>query len=91
MVQLVIIVFHGLNDHQGRYDYFAGRLNGEGFSVYLFDNCGHGRSDYVVDDYEKDLYVSEFTTLKLMKEVFIDAGIPWLEERIDIGIDLKPE
>jgi alpha-beta hydrolase superfamily lysophospholipase len=173
----VVIIVHGLNEHQGRYDYFAGRLNGEGFSVYRFDNRGHGRSDgaqsyiedfntyledadtvyelvkrenpelpifmlghsmggfiaagygvkypdklagqilsaaatnkmdafseleklslednpelklpnelgkfisrseYVVDDYEKDPYVSEFTTLKLMKIVFIDEGIPWL-------------
>jgi len=67
VVQLVIIVFHGLNHHQGRYDYFAGRLNGEGFSVYLFDNCGHGRSDYVVDDYEKDPYVSEFNNSNIIK------------------------
>ena len=40
------------------------------------------RSEYVVDDYEKDPYVSEFTTLKLMKVVFIDDGIPWLVENL---------
>ncbi len=178
----VVIIVHGLNEHQGRYDYVAGRLNGEGFSVYRFDNRGHGRSDgaqsyiedfntylddadtvfelvkeenpelpifmlghsmggfiaagygvkyphklngqilsaaatneldafseleemslednpemklpnelgkfvsrsdYVVDDYEKDPYVSEFTTLKLMKVVFIDDGIPWLVDNLD--------
>lgn len=178
----VLIIVHGLNEHQGRYDYFAGRLNGEGFSVYRFDNRGHGRSDgaqsyiedfntylkdadtvyelvknenpelpifmlghsmggfiaagygvkypgklegqilsaaatnkldafselealsladnpdlklpnelgelvsrsaYVVDDYKKDPYVSDFTTLKLMKVVFIDQGIAWLVSKLN--------
>ena len=178
----VIIIVHGLNEHQGRHDYLAGRLNGEGFSVYRFDNRGHGRSDgtqsyiedfntylddadtvyelaknenpelpifmlghsmggfiaaaygvkypnklrgqilsaaavttldemeelkelslednpdlklpnklgkyisrsdYVVDDYEKDPYVSDFTTLKLMKVVFMEEGVPWLNDNLD--------
>lgn len=41
----VVVFVHGLDEHQGRYDYLAGRFNGEGFSVYRFDNRGHGRSD----------------------------------------------
>ncbi len=176
----VIVFVHGLDEHQGRYDYPAGRFNGEGFSVYRFDNRGHGRSDgkqtyiddfntylkdadtvvdiakkenpelpifmlghsmggfiaaaygikfpdklngqilsggwtnttdafeeiqqlsleekpdmklpnelgnlisrseYVIDDYEKDPYVSEFTTLKLMKEM-LDNAIPWLVDNL---------
>ncbi|RCW48705.1 MULTISPECIES: alpha/beta hydrolase [unclassified Halanaerobium] len=176
----VVVFVHGLDEHQGRYDYHAGRFNGEGFSVYRFDNRGHGRSDgkqtyiddfntylkdadtvvdiakkenpdlpifmlghsmggfitaaygikhpnklngqilsgswtnttdafaeiqqlnleenpdmklpnelgnlisrseYVIDDYEKDPYVSEFTTLKLMKEM-LDNAIPWLVDNL---------
>ncbi len=52
----VIIVVHGLDEHQGRYDYAAGRLNGEGFSVYRFDNRGHGRSDGAL------AYIEDFNT-----------------------------
>jgi len=40
------------------------------------------RSEYVVDDYEKDPYVSDFTTLKLMK-VLMDEGIPWLVDHLE--------
>jgi len=54
--QAVVIIVHGLNEHQGRYDYFAGRLNGEGFSVYRFDNRGHGRSDGAQS------YIEDFNT-----------------------------
>ena len=54
--QAVVIIVHGLNEHQGRYDYAAGRLNGEGFSVYRFDNRGHGRSD------GKQSYIDDFNT-----------------------------
>lgn len=175
----VIIIVHGLNEHQGRYDYLAGRLNGENFSVYRFDNRGHGRSDgaqsyiedyntyfedldtvyelvkkenpelplfmighslggfislgygieypgkidgqiltapatnkvkkleelslednpemklpnqlaefisrseYVVDDYKKDPYVPDFMTLKLMKVLFVDQGVPWLLDNLN--------
>ncbi|PTX17364.1 Lysophospholipase, alpha-beta hydrolase superfamily [Halanaerobium congolense] len=52
----VLIIVHGLNGHQGRYDYLAGRLNGEGFSVYRFDNRGHGRSDGAQS------YIEDFNT-----------------------------
>ena len=50
----VIVIVHGLDEHQGRYDYLAGRFNGEGFSVYRFDNRGHGRSD------GKQAYLEDF-------------------------------
>ena len=52
----VIIIVHGLDEHQGRYDYAAGRLNGEAFSVYRFDNRGHGRSDGA------QAYIEDFNT-----------------------------
>ncbi len=40
----VIVIVHGLCEHSGRYDYVASKLNTFGYSVYRFDNRGHGRS-----------------------------------------------
>ena len=40
----VVVIVHGLCEHQGRYDYLTMRLNAQGFSVYRFDHRGHGRS-----------------------------------------------
>lgn len=41
----VIVIVHGLCEHQGRYDYLTMRLNAQGYSVYRFDHRGHGRSE----------------------------------------------
>lgn len=40
----VIIIVHGICEHSGRYDYVTAKLNSFGYSVYRFDNRGHGRS-----------------------------------------------
>jgi lysophospholipase len=40
-----LIVVHGLGDHAGRYDDFAGRMAGYGFSTYAMDLRGHGLSE----------------------------------------------
>jgi acylglycerol lipase len=40
-----VIIVHGLCEHAGRYDYVASRFNYFGYSVYRFDNRGHGLSD----------------------------------------------
>ena len=40
----VVVIVHGLCEHQGRYDYLTMRLNARGYSVYRFDHRGHGRS-----------------------------------------------
>ncbi|WP_300670162.1 alpha/beta hydrolase [Desulfoluna sp.] len=40
----VVVIVHGLAEHLGRYDGVAQELNASGFSVYRFDNQGHGRS-----------------------------------------------
>lgn len=40
----IIVVVHGLCEHLGRYDYFTEKLNEAGYSVYRFDNRGHGKS-----------------------------------------------
>lgn len=41
----VIVIVHGLCEHQGRYDYLTARLNAQGYSVYRFDHRGHGKSE----------------------------------------------
>jgi alpha-beta hydrolase superfamily lysophospholipase len=40
----VVIVVHGLGEHAGRYETVARALNGWGFAVRGYDQCGHGES-----------------------------------------------
>lgn len=40
----VVVIVHGLCEHLGRYNYFTKRLNEAGYTVYRFDNRGHGKS-----------------------------------------------
>ncbi|XP_056170789.1 uncharacterized protein LOC130138979 [Syzygium oleosum] len=41
----LVILLHGLNEHSGRYNNFAKKLNVNGFKVYGMDWIGHGGSD----------------------------------------------
>ncbi|CAL4927010.1 unnamed protein product [Urochloa decumbens] len=41
----LVVVMHGLNEHSGRYDHLARRLNDIGVKVYGMDWTGHGGSD----------------------------------------------
>ncbi|WOL02608.1 monoglyceride lipase-like [Canna indica] len=41
----LVVVMHGLNEHSGRYDHFANKLNENGFKVCAVDWIGHGGSD----------------------------------------------
>ncbi len=40
----VVIIVHGLGEHAARYEHVARRLNGWGFAVRGYDQCGHGES-----------------------------------------------
>jgi alpha-beta hydrolase superfamily lysophospholipase len=40
----VMVIVHGLCEHSGRYDEVTASFNSRGFSVYRFDNRGHGKS-----------------------------------------------
>jgi acylglycerol lipase len=40
----LLVIVHGLAEHSGRYDYVARKFNENQFSVYRFDNRGHGKS-----------------------------------------------
>ncbi|EPS73873.1 hypothetical protein M569_00882 [Genlisea aurea] len=44
-VRGLVIILHGLNEHSGRYNDFAMKLNANGFKVYGMDWIGHGGSD----------------------------------------------
>ncbi len=41
----VVVIVHGLCEHQGRYDYFADALHAAGYGTYRFDHRGHGKSE----------------------------------------------
>lgn len=71
----VLVFVHGLDEHQGRYDYLAGRFNGEGYSVYRFDNRGHGRSD------GEQTYIEDFNT-------YLDDANTAVEIALDENPDL---
>ena len=53
----VIVIVHGLCEHQGRYDYVTDKLNSAGYSVYRFDHRGHGRSK------GKSVYYTDFNEI----------------------------
>lgn len=61
----VLIFVHGLNEHSGRYVNPVNFFSKKGYTLYLFDHRGHGRSDGLrsfIDDFDtylKDL--DEFT------------------------------
>lgn len=40
----IVVIVHGLCEHQGRYDYLVERFNAQGLGTYRFDHRGHGRS-----------------------------------------------
>ena len=44
-VHAVIILAHGLAEHSGRYEEFAGVFGDAGYATYAIDFPGHGRSD----------------------------------------------
>lgn len=47
----IVVIVHGLCEHQGRYDYFAEKLHAAGYGTYRFDHRGHGRSEGDVPNY----------------------------------------
>lgn len=40
----VVVLVHGLGEHAGRYERLAQWLTDRGFTVYGYDQCGHGES-----------------------------------------------
>lgn len=65
----VILISHGLAEHCHRYDYIANKLNTFGYSVYRYDQRGHGFSDgkrgYLAD--VNSLFDDANTMIELIK------------------------
>ncbi|XP_068660264.1 uncharacterized protein [Aristolochia californica] len=75
-VRGLVVLLHGLNEHSGRYDNFAKKLNANGYKVYGMDWIGHGGSDglhaYV---YSLDEAVSDMKQF-LEKVLAENPGLP---------------
>ena len=65
----VIVIVHGLCEHQGRYDYFAEKLHEVGIGTYRFDHRGHGRSE------GEETFYSDFNELLDDTNVVVDMAI----------------
>ncbi|PIA42762.1 hypothetical protein AQUCO_02000308v1, partial [Aquilegia coerulea] len=72
----IMIVIHGLNEHSGRYDYFARQLTSRGFGVYAIDWIGHGGSDGLHGYVPSLDYVVSDTGAFLKKIKSENPGIP---------------
>lgn len=65
----VAVIVHGLCEHQGRYDYFAGLFHNAGIGTYRFDHRGHGRSE------GERTYYEDFNELLDDTNVIVDMAI----------------
>ena len=68
-MRAVVVIVHGLCEHQGRYDYLVERFNEAGLGCYRFDHRGHGRSEG-----ERTFYQS-WTELTDDTNVVVDIAI----------------
>jgi acylglycerol lipase len=61
----LIVIAHGLCEHLNRYDYFTEKLNENGYSVYRYDQRGHGKSE------GKKVFFHDFNEMPDDADVFI--------------------
>ena len=64
----IVLIVHGLCEHQGRYDYLTEKLNESGYGVFRFDHRGHGRSE------GKKVFYSDFNELIDDVNFFVDMA-----------------
>lgn len=72
----VVVIVHGLCEHLGRYDQVTRELGEAGFSVYRFDNQGHGRSGGergYLDDFQTFIDDADLLVAKAKQE---NPGLP---------------
>ncbi|XP_078429557.1 uncharacterized protein LOC144701693 [Wolffia australiana] len=72
----LVLVLHGLNEHSGRYNLFARRLNRSGLKAYAMDWTGHGGSDGLHGYVHSLDYAVEDAKLFLEKIFEENPGLP---------------
>lgn len=73
--QAAFVIVHGYGEHCARYAPLAARLNSEGYSVYSYDQRGHGRSP------GKRAYIPSFEVLPRDLDDFMAQAGPRMGER----------
>lgn len=71
-----VLIVHGLAEHLGRYDHVVDQLNNFGYTVYRFDNQGHGRSggeQGFIDDFNQFIDDADILVERIIRE---NPGIP---------------
>lgn len=43
-IKAAILLLHGMQEHSGRYEYFANYVKAKGYAVLTYDHIGHGRT-----------------------------------------------
>jgi alpha-beta hydrolase superfamily lysophospholipase len=75
-----VVVVHGLGEHAGRYEILAGALAARGYSVFCYDQRGHGKSEGArghVSDF--DFFVNDLAVaVSLAESSLPGAGDPFL-------------
>ena len=64
----LIVIAHGLCEHLNRYDYITQKLNENGYSVYRYDQRGHGKSE------GKRIFFSDFNEMSDDANVIVDMA-----------------
>ncbi|XP_011073157.1 uncharacterized protein LOC105158196 [Sesamum indicum] len=75
-VRGMVVLLHGLNEHSGRYNVFAKKLNANGFKVYGMDWIGHGGSDGLHAYVPSLDYAVNDMKMFLSKVLAENAGLP---------------
>ncbi|URE49006.1 Monoglyceride lipase [Musa troglodytarum] len=75
-LRCIMVIIHGLNEHSGRYSYFAKQLMACNFGVYAMDWIGHGGSDGLHGYVPSLDYVVEDTGKFLEKVKSENPGVP---------------
>ncbi|NTW72535.1 MAG: alpha/beta hydrolase [Eubacteriaceae bacterium] len=73
----LVLIVHGLCEHQGRYDYLTQKLFNKDFGVYRFDHRGHGRSEgsKVYYDLFSEIYEDVNCVAELVKKEYPDLPV----------------
>ena len=74
-VRAIVVVFHGLAEHGGRYTNVVNQLVPQGFAVYALDLIGHGKSS------GERLFVYRFEDLTEPLKSFLDMVKSWQPDK----------